>query len=81
MPEELLKERRVFLSTASARRREVGFAAVAVLVSALAFTAAVPFAKAPLAQINAFIPGDQAALVICDLITADLLFGQFNFLR
>jgi diguanylate cyclase (GGDEF)-like protein len=81
MPEELLKERRVFLSTASARRREVGFAAVAVLVSALAFTAAVPFAKAPLAQINAFIPGDQAALVICDLITAVLLFGQFNFLR
>src|SRR5256886_14274823 len=35
----------------------------------------------PLAQISAFIPIYESALVINDLITAGLLFGQFSFLR
>src|SRR5437762_8942268 len=35
----------------------------------------------PLAQISAFIPIYESALVINDLITAVLLFGQFSFLR
>src|SRR2546425_11728469 len=35
----------------------------------------------PLAQLWAFIPIYESALVINDLITAVLLFGQFSFLR
>lgn len=45
------------------------------------FLAAVPFAKVPLAQVWAFIPSYESAIVINDLITAVLLFGQFNILR
>jgi diguanylate cyclase (GGDEF)-like protein len=85
-PEEVIQneptsERRVFLSIAAAGRRERQFALAAVLASALVFAAAAPFAKMALAQINAFIPAYESALVICDLITAVLLFGQFSFLR
>jgi diguanylate cyclase (GGDEF)-like protein len=49
-----------------------------VILSALIFLAAAPFAQLPLQRVWAFIPAYQAALVICDLITATLLFGQFH---
>ena len=81
MQTELSRERRLFLSTGLVGRREVWFALAAVLVSGLVFLAALPFATVQLAAIPAFIPAYEAALVICDLITAVLLFGQFNFLR
>lgn len=77
----MLNERGVFLSTEFVSRREVHFALAAVLVSVVIFLAAAPFAKTPLAQVPAFIPIYESALVICDLITAILLFGQFTFLR
>ncbi|HET6839401.1 MAG TPA: MASE4 domain-containing protein [Bradyrhizobium sp.] len=35
----------------------------------------------PLTQIDAFIPAYESALVFCDLVTAVLLFCQFNVLR
>ena len=47
-------------------------------VSAAIFLAALPFAKVPLAPVGAFIPIYESALVINDLITAGLLFGQFS---
>ncbi len=50
-------------------------------MSAAIFLAAVPFAKLPLAPVWAFIPIYESALVVNDLITAVLLFGQFSFLR
>jgi diguanylate cyclase (GGDEF)-like protein len=81
MQGELIDEQGVFLSTDLAGRSEVRFARAAVLVSALFFFGAVPFAQRPLAQVTAFIPAYQSALVISDLITAVLLFGQFNVLR
>lgn len=81
MQTELTSERRVFLSTGLAGRREVRFALAAVLVSGVLFFAALPFATRQLPAIPAFIPAYEAALVVCDLITAVLLFGQFNFLR
>jgi signal transduction histidine kinase len=81
MPSELTDERRVFLSTLPAGRGERRLALAAVLVSVAVFLAAVPFAKVPLAQIWAFIPIYESALVINDLITAVLLFGQFGILR
>ncbi|HEX7221531.1 MAG TPA: MASE4 domain-containing protein [Burkholderiales bacterium] len=52
-----------------------------MLVSAAAFAAVVPFAKRPLAPVQAFIPVYQTALIVNDLVTALLLFGQFHFLH
>ncbi len=70
-----------FLSTEPAGRREIRYAITAVLVSTLIFLAAVPFAKMPLAQFPAFIPIYVSVLVLTDLVTAALLFGQFRVLR
>src|SRR5213593_3996438 len=81
MARELTDGRLVFLSTLPAGRGERRLALTVVLVSAAIFLTAVPFAKMPLAQISAFIPIYESALVINDLITAVLLFGQFSFLR
>jgi signal transduction histidine kinase len=47
-------------------------------VSAVLFAAAVPFAKTPLPALPAFIPVYQSAMIVCDLITAVLLLGQFR---
>jgi diguanylate cyclase (GGDEF)-like protein len=74
-------DRRVFLSRELADHREIRLAFVAVSVSFAFFLAAAPFATKPLVEFPSFIPAYQAALVICDLITAVLLFSQFNFLR
>ena len=46
------------------------------LVSLAFFVAAAPFAKVPLAQVPAFLPFYQSALLMIDAITALLLFGQ-----
>jgi signal transduction histidine kinase len=81
MPTELTDEHRVFLSTLPAGFRQRRLALGVLLVSVALFLAAAPFAKVPLGQIGAFIPIYESALVINDLITAVLLFGQFNFLR
>lgn len=72
---------RGLLSTEPARSREIRLAAIGGLVSLLVFSAAVPFAKTALVQIPAFIPMYVSALVICDLVTATLLFGQFSVVR
>ena len=67
----------VLPATASERR----LALVVVAVSAIAFAIIAPLAKRPLAPVAAFIPIYQTALVVNDLITALLLFGQFSHLR
>ena len=81
MQSQLPNEPGVFVSAKPAGRRELRFAIAAVLVSAAIFCAAAPFATMQFAHVPAFIPAYQAAPVISDLITAVLLFGQFNFLR
>ena len=73
-------ERVVFLSTLPAGRRERQFALTVVLASALIFLAIAPFAKTPLVSVWAFIPMYEASLVVNDVITAVLLFGQFRIL-
>ncbi|WP_170942291.1 MASE4 domain-containing protein, partial [Noviherbaspirillum denitrificans] len=56
--------------------------ALAVFAVSLAFfLAAVPFAKVQLSPVSAFIPIYQSALVVSDVITAILLYGQFRILR
>ena len=78
MPAE---ERQVFLSTLPAGRGDRRLALAVVALSTAVFVAAAPFAKLPLAQVPAFLPIYQSALVINDLITAVLLYGQYNILR
>jgi two-component system, sensor histidine kinase and response regulator len=59
------------------RRRALLF----VLGSLILFAAAVPFAKTPLQPLPGFIPVYQSALIVGDLITAVLLFGQHRVQR
>ncbi len=71
----------VFLSTLPPGVGQQRLALAVVLLSAVLFAAALPFARVPLRPEPAFIPAYQAALVVADLITAALLFGQFAILR
>ena len=73
--------RQDFVSTRPATERDRRLALGAVALSALVFLAAIPFAKQALTPLWAFIPSYQAALVVCDLVTAVLLFGQARFSR
>jgi len=78
---DMMRDSAEFLATLSPGRRERRLAAAVVLVSAAVFLVAAPFAKVPLPQVWPFIPIYESALVINDLITAALLFGQFSILR
>lgn len=69
------------LATAPVRSRDVRLALVATGISFVFFLCALPFASQPLGQVPAFIPTYVSLLVICDLITAALLFGQYSVLR
>jgi two-component system, sensor histidine kinase and response regulator len=70
-----------FLSTVAAGPEAWWLATAVVVVSALTFLATIPFVRVPLQDVPAFIPAYQSALALNDLITAILLFGQFNRLR
>ncbi|MGQ5523962.1 response regulator [Chitinimonas sp. PSY-7] len=70
-----------FLSTLPATRGHVRLALGIVAGSAILFALAVPYAKLPLGKVWPFIPAYQSALVVNDLITAVLLFGQFVILK
>jgi PAS domain S-box-containing protein len=74
-------ERNIFLSTMPATGRDRTAAASIVVVSALLFACALPFAGVPLTPVPAFVASYQSALAINDLITAVLLFSQFGVSR
>jgi diguanylate cyclase (GGDEF)-like protein len=67
---------RTALALVPATPRELRLAVAVVLLSVLAFAAAIPFARVPLPKIAAFIPSYESALAINDLVTAVLLFGR-----
>jgi len=71
----------LFMSTVSPGRHEKRLAVVLLAVSAVLFAALAPFASVQLPRVWAFIPVYQSAIVIDDLVTAVLLFGQFSILR
>ncbi len=71
----------LFMSTVSPGRREKRLAVVLLVVSAVLFVTLAPFASVQLPRVWAFIPVYQSAIVIDDLVTAVLLFGQFSILR
>jgi signal transduction histidine kinase len=79
--EEKASTQRAFVTTLPAAPADRRLAFYTVVVSATIFLAAIPFAKEPLAPVWPFIPSYQAALVVCDVITAVLLFGQARFSR
>src|SRR5258708_3310024 len=81
MTHESTDESPVFLSTLPAGPNERRLALMVVSASIAVFLVAVPFAKMPLLPVGSFIPIYESALVINDLITAILLFGQFRILR
>jgi len=70
-----------FLLDQPAGRRERRHALIVAIASVAAFAALLPFAKLKLAPVPAFIPIYESALVLTDLITAVLLFGQYRILR
>lgn len=70
-----------FLSTSAPSHKQQRLMLTVIFISALLFTLLVPFAKQPQAKVWAFIPAYQSALVVNDLVTAILLFGQFYILR
>jgi len=77
----VLGERQIFISTVLAKRPERRLALTVVLLSFASFICMIPFARLPLLQVWAFIPIYESALIISDLITAILLFAQYNLLR
>jgi signal transduction histidine kinase/DNA-binding response OmpR family regulator len=70
-----------WLADAPAARDERRLALAVVLVSVAAFAVAALWAKLQLPAVWAFIPIYESALVLCDLITAVLLFGQCRIAR
>lgn len=78
---ESATDSRVFLSTLPPGRRERRLTIAVLLITAIAFVSAAPFAKVQLARVWAFIPVYESAVVMCDLLTAVLLIGQYRILR
>jgi diguanylate cyclase (GGDEF)-like protein len=77
----LIGERRLFLSLALPTPGECRLAFAIMAISLAACLAATPFAQVALPPLPIFIALYQSTLVICDVITAVLLFGQFRMLR
>jgi diguanylate cyclase (GGDEF)-like protein len=71
----------VFVATLRATSRQQRLALITVGVSLAVFAVLAPFAKVQLPAAPVFIAVYQTALVINDLITAFLLFGQYRILR
>jgi two-component system sensor histidine kinase UhpB len=74
-------ERQIFITTALAKRPERRLALTVVVLSFAIFIGTIPFARLPLPQVWAFMPIYESALIISDLITAILLFAQYDLLR
>ena len=70
-----------FLLNQPAGRPEKRRALAVLAVSALLFCALAPFATVQLPAVPAFVPAYEAALVVNDLVTAVLLFGQYRIVR
>jgi diguanylate cyclase (GGDEF)-like protein len=70
-----------FLSTMPAGHRQRRLALSVVLAAAALFLIGLPFARVQLPVVWAFIPIYESWLVLLDLITAVLLFGQYSILR
>ncbi len=68
-----------FLPLEWAGNREIRVALTAVVVSVVVFLAALPFAGEQLGPVAAFVPTYVTALIVCDAVTAALLFGLYRY--
>lgn len=71
----------VSLATTPASARQVRLAFFLVAAIFITFAATAPFASVPLPRFHAFIPAINALVLVTDLLTAFLLFGQFRVIR
>ena len=71
----------VFLPTQRAQPAHWRWAGGALVLSVVLTAAIVPFAPRPLPRSDLFLPIYQSAVVVVELTTAALLFGQFMILR
>jgi len=69
------------LSTFPARRSDNRIVLGVVVASTVIFLALAPFARVQLPAVEPFLPAYQSALVVIDLITAVILYGQFAIIR
>jgi len=76
-----LDEKPTFLSNLTAGPGAWRWAIAVVLASALVFTMLMPYASVHVRPVPSFILVYESVLSICDLITAALLFGQYQILR
>ncbi|MHA6844817.1 GGDEF domain-containing protein [Ralstonia syzygii] len=81
MASESLEVQPGLLLSLSPGRRTYRMARAVALLSLLVFIVVTPFAKVQLAQLPSFVPTYESALILNDLITAVLLFGQFAITR
>jgi polar amino acid transport system substrate-binding protein len=70
-----------FLSTAATRQWDWRIAIMIALVSIVGLALAVPYADYRWSVTPSFIAAYEAAMLVCDLITAALLIGQFRHVR
>ena len=76
-----LADETVFVSTMPVGRRQRRLARLVVTSAAVLFLIGLPFSWIQLPYVWAFIPIYESWLVLLDLITAVLLFGQYAILR
>ena len=81
MKSETLENNPHFLSTLPPGPKERAGLRAVIAASALLFFVLLPFAKVPMPHNPGFIPVYETLLVVIDLITAVLLFGQYQILR
>jgi diguanylate cyclase (GGDEF)-like protein len=81
MTGDTIREGVDLLSTPNAGRKTRRTALAAAAVSLAVLFVSLPFARMQLPTISAFVPIYESALIVNDLITAVLLFGQFVIMR
>jgi signal transduction histidine kinase len=79
--EAIPQARASFVSTVRPTAAQRNTAAAVAVLSVAVFALAAPFAQTPLRPVPAFVPLYQSALIVFDLITSVLLFGQYRMLR
>lgn len=72
---------RIFLALLPAGPNDKRLIVAVIVASLVVFAAAAPFAQVQLPRIEAFIPAYQSALVLAELVTAALIFGQYLLTR
>jgi len=68
----------LWLADLSPDRRQTRAAIAVATLVVVGFVLAAPFAKKPLAELNALFPSLDAIVFVTDLITAVLLYAQFS---